>query len=159
MCTAIIVILCTCVVMKWVPFKLCQVIFFFLSWNPDILFLPMFQWVCHASLFYFKDQSGRQRKSGMCTKPGLPAFLLVGQLLLISACVVFTSRVFSSFHAHSQARFQTYTSHRCGSWSSRLHPGAGTRACAKQACTYVCANSIRMEVFLNISGVFFSSYW
>ena len=51
----------------------------------------MFQLVCHASLFYFKDQSGRQRKSGVCTEQGLPAFLMAEQLLLILACVAFTS--------------------------------------------------------------------
>lgn len=66
-------------------------------------------------------------------------------------CGFYLTLLFSSFHVHSQASFQTYTPHRCGSWSSRLHPGAGTCACAKQACIYVCANSIRVEEFLDIS--------
>lgn len=69
-CAAIIVILCTCVVMKWVSLKLCQVIFSPPFRNPNILFLPMFQLVCHASLFYFKDPSGRQSRAG------LPALLM-----------------------------------------------------------------------------------
>lgn len=74
------------------PFKLCQVFSFFLSfWNPNILFLPMFQLVCHAFLFYFKDQSWRQRESGVCRKQGPPAFLVVGQSLLIWVCVFSTS--------------------------------------------------------------------
>lgn len=64
---------------------LCQVLFllFFSFCNPNILFLPMFQLVCHAPLFYFKDQSGKQRKSGVCRKQGPPALLVVDQLLLI----------------------------------------------------------------------------
>jgi hypothetical protein len=50
-CTAIIVIPCTCVVMKWVPFKPCQVMFFFLSETQIYYFYLCFSYF--ATLLYF----------------------------------------------------------------------------------------------------------
>lgn len=131
--------------------------FFFPFRNPNILFLPMFQLVCHASLFYFKDQSGQQRKSvhkarSACFAQGRTVAFDLGFCGFHLACL------FSAFHAHNQVNFHTHTSHRCCSQSSHLHPGEGTHAlCKTDMHTCACKQHL-VGRFLGYHS-FFSSYW
>lgn len=94
---------------------------FFSFWNPNILFLPMFQLVCHASLFYFKDQSGRQRQSGVCieTRPACFPHGTHDTCFWFRLVWFFTSLLFASFHAHNLLAFR----HTCTAGGAAICTG------------------------------------
>lgn len=134
MCTAITVILCTCVVMKWVPFKLCQVIFFFFLKPKSIIStyvsvsLPCFFISFQRSVWAAKKEWRVHKARSACFPHSTTVAFDLG------LCGFYLPLLFSTFHAHNQANFQTYTSYtldmRC-CWSSHLYPGEGTHAVCK----------------------------
>ena len=100
----------------------------------------MFQLVCHASLFYFKDQSGRQRQSGVCTETR-PACFPHGTYdtrFWFRFVWIFTSLLFSSFHAHNPANLR----YMCTTGGVAICTGGDTCAvCKTHIDTHGHANS------------------
>ena len=77
----------------------------------------------------------------------------------LGLCGFYLPLLFSSFHVHDQANFQTYTSytshmHCC--WSSHLHPGEGTHAVCKTHTHTRACKQLLVEDFFGIR-IFVSS--
>lgn len=74
----------------------------------------------------------------------------------LGLCGFHLTPLFSSFHVHNQADFQTYTAHMCCSWSSHLHPGERHTCSVQNTDMHTCACRQHLGGrFLNIHLVSF----
>lgn len=123
------------------PFKAMPGYFFFFFLKPKYIISTYVSVSLPRFFILFQRYSGRQRKSGVCTKQGPPAFLMAEQLLLIKS-VWFLPHSLVCFFACAPGRLSAiHSPHVLLLEQPSVPRGRAYTECAKHRHTYVYAQT------------------